>query len=320
MEDVLADRPFVDLGRWPTPLEPVDGTWMKRDDLSGLGLGGNKLRKLEFLLGAALAAGQDTVVTFGAVQSNHARLTAAACARLGLRCHLVLTATVPRGGEHYAGSGNVLLDDLFGATVHVVPDEATATAEHERLAAEHGDRLCTVPMGGSDRVGALGYVAGAIELAGQLQTQAPGVRRVVSATSSGGTLAGLVTGLAAAGWTGEVHGVAVMEEVGPATERVERLVAELADDLGVTVDRTAWTVHAGLGEGYGVPTPATLGSIRRVAASTGVLLDPVYTGPAYAHLDEAGPRSESVFLHTGGVPALFAYVPDLVGDGTTEGD
>lgn len=320
MQDVLADRPFVDLGRWPTPLEPVDGTWIKRDDLSGLGLGGNKLRKLEFLLGAALAAGQDTVVTFGALQSNHARLTAAACARLGLRCHLVLTTTVPRGDAHYTGSGNVLLDDLLGATVHVVPDQATAEAEHARLVTEHGDRLCTVPMGGSDRVGALGYVAGAIELAAQLDAQAPHVRRVVVATSSGGTVAGLVTGLSAAGWSGEVHGIAVMEDVPAATARVERLVSELGDDLGVSVDRTAWTVHAGLGPGYGVTDPASLDAIRRLAAASGILLDPVYTAKAYAHLDEAGPRTETVFLHTGGVPALFAYQPDLVADPTTEGD
>ncbi|WP_019143915.1 D-cysteine desulfhydrase family protein [Aeromicrobium massiliense] len=320
MQDVLADRPFVDLGRWPTPLEPVDGTWMKRDDLSGLGLGGNKLRKLEFLLGAALAAGQDTVVTTGAVQSNHARLTAAACARLGLACHLVLVATVPRSDPAYRESGNVLLDDLFGATVHVVPDQATADRELARLHEAHGDRLCSIPLGGSDRVGALGYVAGALELAAQLEADAPHVRRVVTATSSGGTLAGLVTGLAAAGWSGEVHGVAVMEDVPPATARVERLVAELTDDLGVAVDRAAWTVHAGIGPGYGVTDPASLDAIRRLAAASGILLDPVYTAKAYVQLDQAGPRTETVFLHTGGVPALFAYQPDLVADPTTEGD
>ncbi len=320
MQDVLADRPFVDLGRWPTPLEPLDGTWMKRDDLSGLGLGGNKLRKLEFLLGAALAEGQDHVVTFGAVQSNHARLTAASCARLGLTCHLVLTTSVPRGDEHYRDSGNVLLDDLFGADVHLVPDEATAQEELGRLRSEHGERLRVVPMGGSDRVGALGYVAGAVELVAQLTAQAPDVRRVVTATSSGATLAGLVAGLAAAGWDGEVHGVAVMEDAAAATARAERLLAELADDLGVRPSRDAWTVHEGVGPGYGVTDEPTLGAIRHLARTTGVLLDPVYTAKAYARLDEAGPREHSVFLHTGGVPSLFAYVPDLSTRGTTEGD
>lgn len=320
MQDVLADRPFVDLGRWPTPLEPIDGTWMKRDDLSGLGLGGNKLRKLEFLLGAALAAGQDTVLTFGAVQSNHARLTAAACAKLGLACHLVLVARVPRSDDAYLAGGNVLLDELFGATVHLVPDDATARAEHDRLAAELGDRLCVVPMGGSSRVGALGYVAGGVELAGQLGAQAPAVRDVVTATSSGGTLAGLVAGLAVAGWDGHVHGVAVMEDVDAATARVEQLLDELATDLGVRPDRTRWSVHAGLGPGYGVPDDDTLATVRRVARTTGVLLDPVYAGKAYARLDDVADRSTSVFLHTGGVPSLFAYATDLVRQGTSEGD
>lgn len=178
IERILGTYPRVVLGHWPTPLEPLDRLraviggpriWCKRDDCSGLAFGGNKTRKLEFLLGRALADGADTVITFGALQSNHARQTAAACARLGLACHLILTEAVDRTDAAYLGSGNLLLDRLFGAQFHVVADPDAAfhhfAALDEELVAGRAV-VATIGPGGSDPIGTLGYVAGAAELGG----------------------------------------------------------------------------------------------------------------------------------------------------------
>lgn len=176
---------------------------LKRDDVHPLGAGGNKLRKLEFLLGAAIENGADTVITFGALQTNHGRQTAAACAKLGLRCELVLTAKVPREGDAYERSGNVSLDHLFGANVHVCRDGEETGRTYERLiteAAAEGREVATFPVGGSDGVGALGYVAAARELAGQLGELGVTKARLVAPHASGGTSAGLVVGTADLEW------------------------------------------------------------------------------------------------------------------------
>ncbi|HTO00681.1 MAG TPA: pyridoxal-phosphate dependent enzyme, partial [Microthrixaceae bacterium] len=175
----LAGQPRVALGHWPTPLERADRLrgsvggpelWFKRDDCSGLAIGGNKTRKLEFLLGQAIAEGADEVLTFGAMQSNHARQTAAACARLGLPCHLVLTQSVDRTDSFYTESGNILLDHVLGATLHVVPDPDAAFERFAELygqAEAAGRKLFGIVPGGSDSTGTLGYVAAAFELADQ---------------------------------------------------------------------------------------------------------------------------------------------------------
>jgi D-cysteine desulfhydrase family pyridoxal phosphate-dependent enzyme len=301
---------------------------LKRDDLTGLALGGNKVRKLEFLLGAAEAEGADTVVTFGALQSNHARQTAAACAARGLRCELVLTTAVDRSGEAYERGGNVLLDRLFGAGCTIIPNDdalmaATVAEVRDRIAAR-GGRARWIPPGGSDAVGTLGYVAAGLELAEQLRATVPDGRAddatVHVAVSTGGTLAGLLTGLQVAGCGAEVRGVDVYRPADVTLPRVLGLLDEVADLLGVEAV-PAGRVHLDdgwIGDGYGLPTAAMVEAVRLVARTEGVLLDPVYSGKAMAGLvadcraDAERPGGPTVFVHTGGAPGLFAY-PDVFG-------
>jgi D-cysteine desulfhydrase family pyridoxal phosphate-dependent enzyme len=324
----LAGLPRYPLGTLPTPFEPLERLgaelgvplWVKRDDLTGLGLGGNKVRKLEYLLGDALATGCDTVVTFGALQSNHARQTAAACARAGLHCVLVLTRTVPRTGAAYTDGGNVLLDRLFGADVRVVdPDgvEATVVALTDELAAA-GRRTRWVPPGGSDPVGTAGYVLGGQELAADAAAAGVELSHVVVGSSSGGTQAGLLLGLRSAGCGATVHGVAVYKDADRTTATVTKLVAgtaalldlDLPDDEVVCDDRF-------LGDGYGVPTKAMADAVGRFARTEGLVLDPVYSGKAAAALiamadsGELDSATGVAFVHTGGSPSLFAYVDEL---------
>ncbi|MDH3707090.1 MAG: D-cysteine desulfhydrase family protein [Acidimicrobiia bacterium] len=313
--------PRVALGHWPTPLEPclrlheaVGGplVWLKRDDCSGLAFGGNKTRKLEFLLGEALAADASRVVTFGAIQSNHARQTVAACNRVGLACDLILVELVDRATDAYATSGNRLLDDVLGATVHVVPDFDAAAELAAELAAADPARFF-VGTGGSTPVGTLGYVAMVAELAAQLDEVGVVPQRVVTATSSGGTAAGLVLGAALGGHDVEVLAAAVSDSADVARDTIDALVGQtalLVDDplegeAVLTVDDSC------LGEGYGVPTAASQAAIELLARTEGVLLDPVYTAKAFALLlDRLGdwdPDGDVVFVHTGGQPGLFAY-------------
>jgi D-cysteine desulfhydrase family pyridoxal phosphate-dependent enzyme len=317
----------VRLAALPTPLEParrlgaalgLPELWVKRDDLTALGLGGNKVRKLEFALGAALDAGCDTVVTFGALQSNHARQTAAACARLGLGCELVLTRAVPVTGPAFERSGNLLLDDLFGATVHVVAhDDAAlaATVDGVRHAvAARGGRAWWVPPGGSDAVGTLGYVAAGLELAAQARDAGIDLAHAVVATSTGGTQAGLLTGLRLAGSTAAVHGVAVYRDEARTHEAVAALATSVAEALGTeAVDPADVSVDGSFrGGGYGLPTPAMWAALDAWARTEGVVLDPVYSGKAAAAragwaADGRLAGGATVFLHTGGSPGLFAY-------------
>ena len=261
---LLHPYPRVPLGHWPTPLEPcrrlqaeIGGplVWLKRDDCSGLAFGGNKTRKLEFLLGEAVDSGATGVVTFGAVQSNHARQTAAACAHLGLPCDLVLTDTVDRPTAIYRGSGNRLLDDVLGATVHVVADGEAAIGRASELADADPGRYFIDP-GGSSVTGVLGYVDAAFELAGQLRAAEVRPQSVVVASSTGGTAAGLVLGLAAAGLDLPVTAVAVYADADHTSAVIDRLVVETASALGMdapAADR--WQVDGrALGDGYGIET------------------------------------------------------------------
>lgn len=316
----LAARPRVDLGYWPTPLEPADRlraerggprVWLKRDDCSGLAFGGNKTRKLEFLLGAAVAERASGVISFGALQSNHCRQTAAACARVGLPCHLILTTPVDRSGPHYHGSGNRLLDGILGATVHVVADDDAAVVRcGELLDADGG--LAVIGPGGSNAVGTLGYVAAGLELAAQLRDRSLRPDAIFVAASTGGTAAGLVVGLALAGMSVPVRAAAVYADAATTQTTIDRLVTEVVDLWGRPLDLTGrLTVDDGaLGDGYGVETAPSHAAIGLLARTEGVLLDPVYTAKAFALLletDDIDDAADVVFVHTGGQVGLFAY-------------
>jgi L-cysteate sulfo-lyase len=318
------------LAHLPTPLEPLERLgrelggpkiWVKRDDCTGLAGGGNKTRKLEFLLGDALSRGADTVLTTGAVQSNHARQTAAACARLGLRCELFLKEAAPGRGESYGRSGNVLLDRILGAKVRILPSEASAeTAMEERAEALRGEerRPYTIPVGGSNAVGALGYVECARELSAQADGIGLGIDAVLHASASHGTQAGLALGLAAAGTGARLLGVGVGGSSRQARGNIERIATATSEHLGSPPRFAKIEVDDRFaGEGYGIPTPEGLAVIRFLARLEGLLLDPVYTGKAMAGLvamvreGRFAPDENVVFLHTGGWPALFAYEEEL---------
>ncbi|MGW2700152.1 pyridoxal-phosphate dependent enzyme [Streptomyces sp. NPDC001340] len=303
----------VQLGTFPTPVEPAprlaaalglgpDDLWVKRDDLTGLGGGGNKIRKLEWLADAALAEGADTLVTTGAAQSNHARLTAAAAARLGLDAVLVL-----RGAPGRSRSGNLALDGLLGARLAWAGDvdrtglDAAAAEVCAGLRAG-GARPALIPFGGSSTLGARGYVRCGEELRGQV----PGLRTAVVALGSGGTMAGLVAALG----TESVLGVDVGALADPAAA-VEEFAAPLtaeqvvADRLRVRRDQ--------VGSGYAALTGPVAQALRLAARTEGIILDPTYTGRALAGLAAAvrdgdvRPGEKTVFVHTGGLPGLFGH-------------
>jgi D-cysteine desulfhydrase len=314
----LEKFPRLPLGAWPTPLDACPRlsaelgatVLVKRDDVNGLGAGGNKLRKLEFTLAAAVADGVDTVITFGGVQTNHGRLTAAACARLGLRCELVLTRSVPRSGFAYDRSGNVVLDELFGARIHLCDTDEEAVAKAKTLTT---GTSVTLPMGGSSGLGVLGYVAAAQELAGQLaDRKVARVDRIVCATGTGGTVAGLAIGA-----TTPITAVSTSRAAKAAFVEIERLVTAGAETLGIevpTLDHVT-TDDSALGPGYGVPTDDVWTALRLFARTEGILLDPVYTGKAAAALIDGVRGGETVvFVHTGGMPGLYGYAPDLVAE------
>ncbi|WP_031027623.1 D-cysteine desulfhydrase family protein [Streptomyces sp. NRRL WC-3725] len=310
-------HPPVPLGTFPTPVEPAprlaaalglgpEDLWVKRDDLTGLGAGGNKIRKLEWTVGAALAEGADTLVTTGAPQSNHARLTAAAGARLGLDVVLVL-----RGTPGASRSGNLALDGLFGARLAWAGevDQAgldTAAAEVcARLRAD-GARPALIPFGGSSTLGARGYVRCGTELREQL----PDLRTAVVALGSGGTMAGLVAALG----SGSVLGVDVGALADPAAAVVEFAAPLTAEE--VTPDALR-ILRDQVGAGYAALTAPVRDALRLAARSEGLVLDPVYTGRALAGLHAAvrdgtvRPGERTVFLHTGGLPGLFGH-PDTI--------
>ena len=305
------DAPRFELGFWPTPLQPLRRLgaelgielWIKRDDLSGLATGGNKVRKLEYLIGAALAAGADCVVTGGAAQSNHSRQTAAAAAAAGLGCHLALGGTAP---DH--PDGNLLLDQIYGAHLHWCGPCRKGERIPEILAQLQGEgrRPYLIPYGGSDETGALGFVRAAGELAGQALAGGIDFGEIVLASSSGGTHAGLIDGARRAGLRARLHGMAIdPEDPGKAPGVIRDLAARLGTpDARVELDDVS------LFAGYGEPTEHETSAILRLARTEGILLDPVYTGRAFAGLlaraAEGSLQGPVLFWHTGGLPALFA--------------
>jgi D-cysteine desulfhydrase len=289
-------------------LRPGD-LWVKRDDLTGLGGGGNKVRKLEHLCHEALRAGATVLVTSGAAQSNHARLTAAAAARLGLGCVLVLAGSPPA-----APIGNVALDRLLGADIVWVPDaddlELTGRSEEvARRLADEGQQVTLIPYGGSSVTGALGYV----DCGRELLDQMPGFRHVVVAVGSGGTMAGLVAALGPDRVLG-VDAGALSDPDG----RVRELVEGLADAGAGPRRRGPFRLRPDqVGPGYGILTPQAGNALRAAARCEGLVLDPVYTAKALSGLAAAVADGDVVagepviFVHTGGVPGLFGH--DVLG-------
>ncbi|RDC72376.1 D-cysteine desulfhydrase [Rhodovulum sp. 12E13] len=323
----LARFPRLRAAHLPTPLEPLPRLsralrreiWIKRDDCTGLSTGGNKTRKLEFLMAEAEAMGADIVMTQGATQSNHARQTAAFAAKLGMRCHILLEDRTGYTEPNYTTNGNVLLDHLHGATTEVHPGGTDMAAAMERVAEarrDEGLRVYTIPGGGSNPTGALGYVNCAMELVAQANDAGLAIDRIVHATGSSGTQAGLVTGLAAIHAGIPVLGIGTRAPREKQEQMVFDLAMRTAERLGcpgvVTRDMVVANTDY-VGEGYGLPTPEGLAAIRMFAELEGLLLDPVYSAKGAAgmidliHKGEIGRDERIVFLHTGGAAGLFGY-------------
>jgi D-cysteine desulfhydrase family pyridoxal phosphate-dependent enzyme len=325
----LDEVPRIALAHLPTPLEPaprlgaacgIPSLWVKRDDATGLALGGNKARKLEYLLADARARGADTLLTIGGIQSNHARMTAAAACRLGMACELFLEGEEPRERQ-----GNLLLDDLFGARVSFL-GPATLNEMNQAMAARaaeleaEGRVPYPIPVGGSNAIGAIGYVAAARELAVQAAAENLDIGAIVVAVGSTGTLAGLTVGLRLFLPEVRLLGVSVSSPTIRCQTKAWRITRLFSGRVGwhYVLHPNDFQVTAEfIGPGYGIPTPEAVAAIRLAARTEGLLLDPIYTGKAFAGLQAmaaagALPRDRAVvFWHTGGSPALFAF-PDAV--------
>ncbi len=329
----LARFPRARFAHLPTPLEPMPRLsaalggpelYVKRDDCTGLAGGGNKTRKLEFLLGEALDQGCDTLVTQGAVQSNHVRQTAAAAAHFGLACEIILEERTGSKALDYNQSGNVLLDRLLGGKLRTVPAGTDMNAALAQVADEvraRGGIPYIIPGGGSNAIGALGYVDCAIELVRQADEQGIVIDRIITATGSAGTHAGLVAGLAVMGVNIPILGIGVRAPREVQEANVHRLAVETAALLGhgdrVTRDMTVADCDY-VGAGYGLIDQAVIDGLKLVARTEALLLDPVYTGKAMKGLialTKAGAFKDEtvVFLHTGGAQGLFAYGSEMEG-------
>lgn len=319
--------PRVIMSHGPTPLEAMPrlsqaigcNLHIKRDDCTGLGAGGNKTRKLEYLLAAAREEGADTLVTIGGLQSNHARQTAAAAAKCGFACELVLEDVAGTPKQDYYNNGNMLLGRLLGANIHHVDEGEDGGGVAEQLLvrlAEAGRKPYLIPVGGSNEIGSLGYVRCADEILAQIAAQNLQVDQIVHASGSAGTQAGLLAGFIAAGVDIPVLGIAVSRDTEAQQALVQALLEKTLQYLGIDPALATGRVVADggyYGEGYGITTPATLEALKMCARLEGVLLDPVYTGKAMAGLIDKcrsgvfTTRQNILFLHTGGSPGLFAY-------------
>lgn len=321
--------PRQSLGFFPTPLHELKNLsaalcgpqlFIKRDDLTGLALGGNKTRKLEYLVGAAVAKGADTLITAGAIQSNHCRQTAAAAAKMGMACHLVLGGSAPS-----TANGNLLLDGLLGATIHWAGEhrkgeDIPRIAEELRAA---GRRPFIVPYGGSNEIGALGFVEGLRELQEQAAAMNLEFDHIIFASSSGGTHAGLMIGRELLKMPCRLTGIAI-DKVGSADKSFRQQIIELANAagqmLGLDHHFSAADLHLNedfTGAGYAVIGEAEREAISLCARHEGILVDPVYTGRALAGMiglvrnGTLKKHEKVLFWHTGGSPALFAYADAL---------
>jgi D-cysteine desulfhydrase family pyridoxal phosphate-dependent enzyme len=316
----IHDLPRLSLGVYPTPLYKLENIsrkygktiWIKRDDLCGVALGGNKVRKLEFLLADAQAQGCDTVFTTGGAQSNHAMLTAACAAKLGMKPILILKK---RGVTEKRG--NLILDDLYGADVRMMDTDSydDIYAEMHRVGAEleqQGHKCYYIPCGGSNALGALGYVSCVREFTVQSLAEGFRVGGIVSATGSGGTTAGLLLGAKLFQPGVKVTGIAV--DTDPFSDIVPALAAETAKilDCGFEREKDDFEMVSNVGAGYAIPNAEDTPYMQELARSEGILLDPVYTGKAFAGMLKLvssgyfGEKDNIVFVHTGGAAALFA--------------
>lgn len=326
---MMLDRfPRVSLAQLPTALEPMKrlsaylggpDIYIKRDDCTGLATGGNKTRKLEFLMADALEKGADTILTIGAVQSNHVRQTAAAASRLGLACHGLLETEVPCKQASYQHSGNILLDGLFAAQLTLFEkgsDMPDASRQRADSLVSAGRNPYIIPVGGSNATGALGYVDCIQELSRQLQQLDIQAQHIVHATGSAGTQAGILVGLQALALDMTVTGISVSADHATQVEKVRRLCGETAELVGLEDPVPLESIRVYdqfVGEAYGVPTEAMKEAVELCARLEGILLDPVYSGKAMAGLIDMIQNRElesgdtTVFLHTGGSAGLFAY-------------
>ncbi|WP_114193438.1 D-cysteine desulfhydrase [Edaphovirga cremea] len=329
LQQQLARHDRLDLVGTTTPLEHLSrlsdylgrDIYIKRDDLTPMAMGGNKLRKLEFLAADALRQGADTLVTAGAIQSNHVRQTAAVAAKLGLHCVALLENPIGTRQENYLTNGNRLLLDLFNVEVvmcDALHDPITQLNEQaERLEAQ-GFRPYVVPVGGSNSLGALGYVQCALEIAQQSDAGKVDFSSVVVASGSAGTHAGLAVGLQQLLPDTLLIGVTVSRKIADQLPKVAALQQQLARDLNLTDSPQAITLWDDyFAPEYGMPNEEGMAAIHLLASRESILLDPVYTGKAMAGLldgierDRFPDKGPILFIHTGGAPALFAYHPHV---------
>jgi len=323
----LSRFPRIQLAHLPTPLQPLPALskylggpdiYVNRDDCTGLAGGGNKTRKLEFLMADALAAKADTIVTVGATQSNHVRQSVAAAAKLGLRIEVLLERAVIRD-EDYAENGNVLLDSLMGAIIHHRPLSEDLNADGQAFAddlATAGKRPYFIPAGGSSPVGTLGYTECATEILAQSADLGFNPDAIVVASGSQGTQAGLLVGLAVAGANIPVHGICVSRERQQLEDLVYALARKTIDHAGLDLEIRQADVICDdryYPPGYGQPNDGMIEAVTLCARLEGLLLDPVYSGKAMAGLIDktrGGDYKKGdtvIFIHTGGQAALHAY-------------
>lgn len=330
-QDLLSAFPRAGFMSGATPIERLDrlseklgiDLWLKRDDLTGLGFGGNKTRQLEFYFGDALEKGTDTILITGAVQSNYVRSAAAAAARLGMKSVLQLEERVSGMGQDYHQSGNVLLARILGAEHMSFPvgeDEAGADAALHARAEElkaQGRKPYVIHLGlNHPPLGALGYVAAGQELCGQMSD----FDAVVVPSGSGATHAGLLTGIRASGVSAQVFGICVRRDSRLQDKRIATVLQMLSDLLGidpVTRAEDIRTWDAALAPGYGKMGPKTKTALEMMARTEGIFLDPVYTAKTFAGLldlveqNHIQPQQKVIMIHTGGLPALFGYKAEL---------
>lgn len=325
----LAKFPRIRITHGPTALEPMHRLtaalggpqlWIKRDDCTGLATGGNKTRKLEYLVADAVQHGADTLITQGATQSNHARQTAAIAAKMGMECHIILEDRTGYRHADYQHSGNVFLDHLYGAHVSEVPGNTPMDKAMEDLAAQlraKGRKTYIIPGGGSNALGALGYVTAALELADQAMNMGLNIDELVHATGSAGTQAGLVVGMEGARTQIPVLGIGVRAPRQAQEDKVFMLAQQTEELLGVKGSVSREKVIANcdyIGEGYGIPTPSMMEAVTMLARLEGILLDPVYSGKGMAGLIDLVRKGHYrkgqniVFLHTGGAVGLYGYM------------
>lgn len=314
----------LDLAQKPTPLQYLERLstylggpriWVKRDDLTGCAVSGNKIRKLEFTLADAIDKGCDTILTCGGVQSNHCRTTALLCAQLGLNCHLLL-----RGSDSEIADGNLLLDKLAGAKVTCYPQteyqarEKEIFIEWEQFYRDEGKTPYCIPVGASDGIGAWGYIACAEELANDFTSHGIHPGHILSATGSGGTQAGLTAGNVLFGLNAKVWGINVCDDEQYFLDKVRHDLWQWKDWFGQELDVDSLLINVidgYVGPGYAKATPAMFETIKELASLEGLILDPVYTGKAFHGMIDQYKQGrfddsqDIVFVHTGGIFGLF---------------